>query len=309
MANTNNYILSEHIKMYPTALRGGTDLKDDGTADVMIYDPESRLTTEFNITTLINRLSLNGSFVISSDDTGVELSIHGYYFKITKTGLNGLGYDGNGDLYACIKLKSLGTSSTNTKYTLTSLIPFFGNNTNLDTQQGQSTLFKFEGLYFTSDSSVIDNVNTFGLLLYRKGEIPHDSWFKFDPKAVKIADGYSLRDIIFKEDSRITIKSDEFKGHLTGDVTATNITATEIESHLTGNVTGNLTGNADTSTNSEFSAHIGTNSTHPKIGSFNNPVYVDEKGTVKPGITIRCENRAPTEKDKANDGDIWFQYV
>lgn len=307
MAINKNYILSENVTMYPTALRGGTDL----SSSTMIFDPESRLTTEFNITTLINRLSLSGSFVISDTKDYIELSIHGYYFKLLKTELVGEGkvYDNKGKLYACIRLDSLGNSSTNRKYTLTSLIPFSGEHTNLDAQDGTNEIFNFVGLYFTDDATKIDNKNTFGLLVYENGKIPHDSWFKFDPSAIKIENGYSLHDVIFNENDALTIKAEEFKGHLTGNVDANTVNAKEVTSHVTGNVKGDLDGNAKTATDSAYATKIGTKSKQEKIGDKNNLVYIDTDGSLKSGIKFTCSKNAPTDADPGNDGDIWYQYA
>lgn len=58
----SNYLSSNLIRVYPSALRGGTD----GAIRDTIYDPESRIGTEFNLTNAVNRLTIGGSFVIDA---------------------------------------------------------------------------------------------------------------------------------------------------------------------------------------------------------------------------------------------------
>jgi hypothetical protein len=57
-----SYLTSPNVRVYPAALRGGTDSSVRDT----IYDPESRIGTEFNLTNPVNRLTINGSFVINN---------------------------------------------------------------------------------------------------------------------------------------------------------------------------------------------------------------------------------------------------
>lgn len=78
MATTN--IESSNIKVFPSSSRGKTDDK--------LINPESFLTTEFNLTTLVRRLnksSVKGEekgFVIKSSASSLDFSLCGYWFEI-----------------------------------------------------------------------------------------------------------------------------------------------------------------------------------------------------------------------------------
>lgn len=82
-----SYLASSDVRVYPSALRGGTD----GPTRNNIYDPESRIGTEFNLTNSTNRLTIDGSFVIdAAPQSGwLQFSLHGYYFKAQVLEYNG----------------------------------------------------------------------------------------------------------------------------------------------------------------------------------------------------------------------------
>ena len=94
----NGFVPSENIVAYPISNRSG------------IYSISSRISTEYNITNLINQLKDIDSFVIkyiknsatgSEDNSYIEFCILGYYFKINHIDK----YKINGEpLYAAIKL-------------------------------------------------------------------------------------------------------------------------------------------------------------------------------------------------------------
>jgi hypothetical protein len=109
-------IKSTKVKVFPTAFRGPST----GTTK---YNPESRLTTEFNVTNLINRLSSKDSFVISWANSIVIFNIHGYYFEINLDEfLSGVGSTWT-NIYASIKLLPFLTSENgNTKYKAFTLV-------------------------------------------------------------------------------------------------------------------------------------------------------------------------------------------
>lgn len=65
------YIKSNAINVFPCANRG--------TA----YNLQSRLTSEYNLTNIINQLIDTDSFVISNNlSNGISFNIHGYYFNV-----------------------------------------------------------------------------------------------------------------------------------------------------------------------------------------------------------------------------------
>lgn len=66
------YIKSNAINVFPCANRG--------TA----YNLQSRLTSEYNLTNIINQLIDTDSFVISNNlSNGISFNIHGYYFNVS----------------------------------------------------------------------------------------------------------------------------------------------------------------------------------------------------------------------------------
>ena len=70
------YLPSGNVKIFPTTLRAKTD-------------PSSRMMTEYNLTSIVNRLTDRKSFVISSNDDNYnfdlgrfEFNINGYYIAV-----------------------------------------------------------------------------------------------------------------------------------------------------------------------------------------------------------------------------------
>lgn len=94
----NGFVPSENIVAYPISNRNG------------IYSISSRISTEYNITNLINQLKDIDSFVIkyiknsatgSEDNSYIEFCILGYYFKINHIDKYKINKE---PLYASIKL-------------------------------------------------------------------------------------------------------------------------------------------------------------------------------------------------------------
>ena len=303
------YLSSDAVKVYPTALRG-TDYRPGDT----IYDPESRLGTEFNLTNAVNRLTIDGSFVISKVGNVLEFSIHGYYFKVSSVSTLTTNFASDSHIYATIRLRELAQQN----YHLLSLVPVEdGTSTNLDVQ---GTGFVGVGFGTTDEG---DGTNTFSLEILRKVNntwvVPDTSLLKFDAEDIMIDvsknnSAISLHDVLYKDNNgKVNIESDEFVGHLTG------------------NVTGNLDGNAKTATDSDYSTKVGTSTNHPAIGSNVNPVYVNSdgvivrssgtsvgsynqpvyfnNGTITKAFKIEVSNQSPTSTEGFNEGDIWLQYL
>ena len=308
MANKSKPLGSNFIKVYPTALRGGVDYSGTET----IYDPESRLGTEFNLTNPINRLTIDGSFVISNDSNSIEFSINGYYFKVTSLSELTSQFSDYQNIYANIRIEEL----SNNTYRLKSLVAFeSGQSTNLDVE-GQG----FVGCYFSDEPIQGSTIHSLKILKKSGSSwvVPESSLLKFDANSIMIdADksdnSTSLHDVLYKDSSnKMRIKADEFEGHLTGDVT------------------GNLDGNAKTATDSEYSSKIGTSENHPAIGSSTNFVYVDNQGKINSSReTVGSYNQpiylkngqfveankitvstvSPSSTTGFNEGDIWIQYI
>lgn len=141
------YIESKNIKIYPSAYRG--QINNNGS----IYNPESYLNCEYNLTKLANRSSSNDAFIKSIyseiDQTNstyvsyIEFNIHGYWFKVPLIELSGYEttdgsiYTYNTDkgifgkeanIYAYIKLRTLNAGGTvdtnNVEYEAITLLPY-----------------------------------------------------------------------------------------------------------------------------------------------------------------------------------------
>ena len=89
------YIKSNAINVFPCANRG--------TA----YNLQSRLTSEYNLTNIINQLIDTDSFVISNNlSNGISFNIHGYYFSVSDyTSITTLDSSWT-DVYATITISS-----------------------------------------------------------------------------------------------------------------------------------------------------------------------------------------------------------
>lgn len=308
-----SYLISNEINLYPTALRGGTDITGQ------VYDPESRLGTEFNLTNAVNRITIDGSFVISHSGNILEFSIHGYYFRIKSVSSLISNFTSDNKIYANIRIKELAQDN----YKLKSLVCYEdGSSTNLDVDDGGTSEFK--GINFTN-SAQGDNINTFSLEILRKVDgswvVPDTSILKIDTKSIMVDDSRSedstpLSEVVYKDNqNKIHVDADEFSGHLTG------------------NVTGNLTGNADTATDTTYASKIGSSSMHPQIGgplkpiyvnangqitqfsgsgstagSYNQPVYLNG-GSITPAFKVTISTSGPTISGNEQEGDIWFQYI
>jgi hypothetical protein len=76
--NSNRYIESKNIKVFPCAYRGYY-----GEGESKVFDPEARSTTESNFTDTFHKLSLNKeSYVVSWSSSILKCVIGGYYFEI-----------------------------------------------------------------------------------------------------------------------------------------------------------------------------------------------------------------------------------
>lgn len=71
------FLNSLNVKVFPSTLRN-------------TFDPSARLTTEYNLCSIINRLVDQESFVISSniEDTIFYFNIHGYIFSVKSSEIN-----------------------------------------------------------------------------------------------------------------------------------------------------------------------------------------------------------------------------
>lgn len=120
------YIDSNKIKVFPSSMRG-----TDGNQ----YNPEARLTTEHNLTSMVNAGGKYGSFVISKDfsytpgDTNTQsfvFCIDGYIFEIANavTTLNLNTMSITEKLYVDIKVLDKDVALNSSHYNLPTLTPY-----------------------------------------------------------------------------------------------------------------------------------------------------------------------------------------
>lgn len=314
------YLESTKIRMYPTALRGNTPEEVAKGP----FDPAARLGTEFNLTNAVNRLTIDGSFVISRQaGTELEFSMMGYYFRVSDVSALKEKFNNATKIYAKIKLdETQGTSA----YKLRTLVSADKDFSSLDKLDGK--VYYFNGVEFTSSamSQAQGTDGVYQLLILTRPSTSSDNWqvpeaslLRFDSRDVNIGlskeGGKALHDVVAYTGGDVVVNADEFTGHLTG------------------NVTGDLDGNAKTATDSDYAEKIGTSKSHPAIGDVDKPVYVDSNGIIRycnvtkgsndisgiqmikfangqvqDGAKITYSTAAPTSSDKGNPGDIWIQY-
>lgn len=155
------YISSNKISVFPASNRNNVSFS---SGDTITFNPESKLTTEENLTSLVTSYS-SDSFVIYNDSTGngvIIFSIRGYRFEISdyKTQLASFS---EGDIYASIKIVSEAKVVDGVTYNVKRLSNMNDNSTNLDGGQSSDTCV-FYGLQITS--TPIDDEGVTSLQLF-----------------------------------------------------------------------------------------------------------------------------------------------
>ena len=121
----NIYLNSKDVTVYPSGLRSGAER----SSDKLIFNPESRISTEANANSRINAITSGRSFVISdSIEAGnrvMEVALHGYVFKLTLSSEEHLSKFSN-KICANIKLRDIAskveTDDYSAVYSLPSLV-------------------------------------------------------------------------------------------------------------------------------------------------------------------------------------------
>lgn len=154
-------INSSSISVFPCANRGQE------------YDLYSRLTSEYNLTNIINQLVDADGFVISYDSSGNTLSfnIHGYFFNVTDVNsiINGLTTEDTTveDIYGVITVRTTVSNWTELG--------------NVGIELDENSLFT--GINFVASEPTDVSVNTYYLRLLTKNgetwEVPQESKVKF----------------------------------------------------------------------------------------------------------------------------------
>lgn len=238
------FLRSEYINLYPSALRGGTATSDPNQQ--YIKDPESKIGTEFNITSAANNITIDGSFVIDkeivyADDTHryLRFCVHGYFFRVNVYPLfSSNEFIDATQIYTTIKLSPLGNSGTapDDEYKLWTLDAVNGTTRILDVNispSGSEPIWEFRGIDFSTSKSTA--TNTYSLLILDRDNassdwrVPPTSILKLDSSTVAIKEDAGsiaptpLHDILYKNTSgNINLEVDE--GHFK-DVFTTTIVA------------------------------------------------------------------------------------
>lgn len=142
------YTSSTNVKMYPSSFRG--DNVEQSTTK--LYDVESRLATEKNLTGYYSRIASKDSYIIDWDKTSKVLKciISGYYFELSLADfLASAGVSSLTNIYAHIKVENreVTVAIKNTTFSTGMLETVDGNDTTLDIEN------VFKGLGLSENST------------------------------------------------------------------------------------------------------------------------------------------------------------
>lgn len=194
------YLSSNTITVFPCSNRGHG------------HNLGARLTSEYNLTNIVNQLLNVEAFVISpsygtsvSTETSISFNILGYYFNVASISdiLDLFPGESPEDIYACIRVNMFTTTKSGETLNLQELTTLDSTtasdtnmNVDLDTvdESGSSV---FMGVQFTTTNpSTNDDVTSYLHILHYDGStwnIPEDSYIKFtsnnSTRAVTIDDG------------------------------------------------------------------------------------------------------------------------
>lgn len=169
----STYLKSNNIKVFPSAYRGTTTVG----SDQKLYDPESRLFTEKNLSNFGNNLADNnyGSYVLdrainvaNNILSSLTFVIHGYRFTITNVALTEDFVTATA-VYAKIQLETKNTTTEST-YDALSLANLVTSGDNiLDVTVNTDSFFQGLSLETTGSSTPTDNIYYLQLLDYIDG--------------------------------------------------------------------------------------------------------------------------------------------
>lgn len=174
------YISSSNITVFPCANRGGS------------YNMYSRMTSEYNLTNIVNQLLDVDSFVITpslSDQSEISFNIHGYYFTVSDytniTSLEGL--QSAKDIYACIVVNTETSQQSNLQYQELNVFNSSGTPGGINLDNSADSTFR--GVFF--NTSAIEGVGVYCLHILTQvdGEwqIPQESTVKFITNSNKVS--------------------------------------------------------------------------------------------------------------------------
>ena len=183
------------VHVYPTAFRGVSNAGK-------LIDPEAQLATEANLTGVISHLVGKDSFVIeynkSSANKTMKFCVGGYYFECNLASLSQV--INMRDLYVNLCTKPRATidpydSSTNTGYQYVSIAPLIEeaeNAVSIDTEfPNLDENNTFTGIFFSDEAiTSVSGGTAYSLhLLDSNGNVPAESFYKFDIRSMYIPNG------------------------------------------------------------------------------------------------------------------------
>ena len=185
------YVKSKYINVYPTAYRG---LSSDSQK---VYDPESRMLTEKNVSNIYKNIIdrsfytnySKGSYLITDcnnlgelrNAVAVEFILGGYYFKINKNPDNTIWetFSSGTNGYIAIKTAAgVSADDSNTSFENERLINFEDGTVDLDTND------YFKALSFISSPNPPADVTAYLQIVDEEGHVPAVSKFKVHYKNI-----------------------------------------------------------------------------------------------------------------------------
>lgn len=182
------YLMSANVRVFPTAFRKSVSVTSGDTTTQTTYNPESKLNTEFNLTTMAARLADRSTFVLeyAKDSDIMTVSIHGYWFELTKIAANRT--EGN-QLWAAIRIYDPNVAANdNSRFSLPTLCSLKDGTPALDSMNldGDTGYFFGLGLYDSKPVLADGNSGTlYSLQLFDEGgNVPEGSYLKISTDSV-----------------------------------------------------------------------------------------------------------------------------
>ena len=238
------YIDSSKIKVFPTANRG----QDSNNKT---YNPESKLTSEDNLNSIVRRLVDNSrgndGFVIEYENDTIKFCIDGYYFEVSDVSTS-LFTTLTGEVYASIRVQDNEEITTLNTYNLPTLV----NNDSVNSSLDANNVFK---AVIFSDSTGIPSASqgnyVYTLKLFNSSHnVPKESYFKLKTEKV------------FKEINNVDYSLDDvFTESVVSESSAVGSAHLQVKDSI-------------------YAEKIGTFYSQSQIGDEINPIYVSADGTI-----------------------------
>lgn len=265
-----NYIESKNVKMFPTAFRGTG-------AENKVFDPEARLNTEHNLTTLLRYPAITPGYVIEWTGSKISFVLNGYYFEVndlTDT-TTGIVEDADLEIWAYIRVLADNAGASEYEYENLRIRNQSLDDNTLDIAE-ENNIYRFGGLYFSSteDTSKTKQNGYYKLQLLER----ESSTAKWDvPSSSKI---FMSSDNICNKGSSSTPISSSFSTDsllVNGDTSLNgNLTVGANNDHEEMTLYGNLDVKGNTSITGSLSvesSNVEVYPTQPKSGG----IYIGDK--------------------------------